>query len=385
MPFLIVGAGCFGLSTAMALLDHGVEPSEILVFDRSETLPAQDSASYDINKMVRSDYGDDLMYTQMAIDSMSIFRQWNDSSRLPLFHECGVLILTANEAIDSFEAKSRAHQCSTLELSETLHIGPLDIMKRSLPFGYFNSKGGWADSALTLQFMLDSIRYRGVQICGGVERIMEDGAVICSDGQIYSGTVIVACGAWSSKLLPELDPFIQARAQPIIHIRLEPESEAYRLFSSDCSCWMADIGRTGFYGFPLQTRTGQLKFANHGAGIIPPNCPSYRPDENLQDMPEYLLSKFKSFIATFFPSLKDARIEGTRFCWYTDTFDGDFIIDWVPGRSNVLVVTGGSGHGFKFTPIIGRIAVDVIFGKKLWPRFKWRPPMNGKREASRCL
>jgi sarcosine oxidase/L-pipecolate oxidase len=45
---LIVGAGCFGISTAYHLLQRGF--TDVTVLDRSKTLPAPDAASTDINK-----------------------------------------------------------------------------------------------------------------------------------------------------------------------------------------------------------------------------------------------------------------------------------------------------------------------------------------------
>ena len=42
------------------------------------------------------------------------------------------------------------------------------------------------------------------------------------------------------------------------------------------------------------------------------------------------------------------------------TENEDFIIDYLPDHSDIVVVGGFSGHGFKFTPIIGKIVSDMI-------------------------
>lgn len=47
-PVVIVGAGCFGLSTAYHLLKRGF--TNVTVLDRAEALPAKDAASTDMNK-----------------------------------------------------------------------------------------------------------------------------------------------------------------------------------------------------------------------------------------------------------------------------------------------------------------------------------------------
>jgi glycine/D-amino acid oxidase-like deaminating enzyme len=64
---LIVGGGAFGLSAAISLRKRGYE---VLLIDQSD-LPCENSSSYDINKMVRSDYGKDSFYTELAIKAIN--------------------------------------------------------------------------------------------------------------------------------------------------------------------------------------------------------------------------------------------------------------------------------------------------------------------------
>lgn len=72
---IIVGAGCFGVSTAVHLLqENGSSGSNytVTVIDASDTIPAPDAASTDINKIVRSSYSDSF-YTSLARAAM---REW---------------------------------------------------------------------------------------------------------------------------------------------------------------------------------------------------------------------------------------------------------------------------------------------------------------------
>ena len=66
-PILILGAGCFGLSTAYHLLQRGY--TNVSVIDRATELPAVDAASTDLNKVVRSAY-DDMMYARLAREAI---------------------------------------------------------------------------------------------------------------------------------------------------------------------------------------------------------------------------------------------------------------------------------------------------------------------------
>lgn len=56
------------------------------------------------------------------------------------------------------------------------------------------------------------------------------------------------------------------------------------------------------------------------------------------------------------------RTVSTRLCHYLDTTTGDFIAAPHPDveEGSLFVLTGDSGHGFKFLPLLGERMVDVV-------------------------
>ena len=58
-------------------------------------------------------------------------------------------------------------------------------------------------------------------------------------------------------------------------------------------------------------------------------------------------------------------------CTYDNTPDEDFIIDRLPGHDNTLLITGLSGHGFKFASVLGEIAAQ--FAQGITPQFDLTP------------
>jgi len=79
--------------------------------------------------------------------------------------------------------------------------------------------------------------------------------------------------------------------------------------------------------------------------------------------------------ADAFPDLIDAPIVFRRLCVYGDTRDEHFWIARHPARADVAVATGGSGHAFKFAPILGDLIADLIFEEgdpALAKKFRWR-------------
>lgn len=97
--------------------------------------------------------------------------------------------------------------------------------------------------------------------------------------------------------------------------------------------------------------------------------------ESTRKLPQQSAGVIRHFIEDFLPELLPCPVT-TRLCWYTDTFDNHFVIDFVPEFEGLMVATGGSGHGFKFLPNLGGFVVDRIEGRgedhpllKFW---KWR-------------
>ena len=131
--------------------------------------------------------------------------------------------------------------------------------------------------------------------------------------------------------------------------------------------WAADLSETGWYGFPA-TGEGIVKVSNHGPGVeVSPGDPRHTaPDAE---------AFCRAFLQTTFPGLAGAPLILSRTCLYCDAWDGNFYIDHVPDRPGLVVATGGSGHGFKFAPVLGEVIADVVERRPnpYSARFAWRP------------
>jgi glycine/D-amino acid oxidase-like deaminating enzyme len=211
-----------------------------------------------------------------------------------------------------------------------------------------------------------------------IERRGRVAGVRADDGsEVSADEVVVAAGAWTGKLLPELSGSIRATGHPVFHLRpSDPEPFAPERFP----VFTADVARTGYYGFPLN-REGVVKVVNHGPGTpIDPDAergPTRRDEEEL-----------RSFLDEAFPALLDAPIVFTRLCLYADTQDEDFWIARDPNRAGLTVAGGGSGHGLKFGPVLGALVADAVEGvaNEWLDKFRWRPELflDQGREAARC-
>jgi sarcosine oxidase / L-pipecolate oxidase len=73
-PVAIVGAGAWGLSTALHLTNAGY--TNITIFEQASTIPSRYSGAYDLNKIVRAEYEDEF-YTNLALVSLQAAKHEN--------------------------------------------------------------------------------------------------------------------------------------------------------------------------------------------------------------------------------------------------------------------------------------------------------------------
>lgn len=147
----------------------------------------------------------------------------------------------------------------------------------------------------------------------------------------------------------------------------------------------ADITRTAYYGFPLHPVHQVVKIGHHGDGLE-------LGDGADLTVPTALTDAMRDFLAESIPALAEAEIVYARLCPYCDTTDLNFWIAPDPERVGVTVAAGGSGHAFKFAPLLGQWIADAVEGREspLTARFRWRPeqhraPTSGQRfDAARC-
>ncbi|KAF8161269.1 FAD dependent oxidoreductase [Crassisporium funariophilum] len=373
---IIVGAGCFGVSTAHHLLRRGY--TDVTILDRSATLPAPDAASNDLNRIVRSSYSDRFYaeFAREAIRSWKDKKFWGDS-----YHESGVLVLGSSNSGETYVDQSYKNDIALgavvepLDSSDSIRsIFPPQVQTASFEqcTGYLNRDGGWANARQGLSIMLrEVVDLKGKVLPGkGVSKILRrDGrttGVQCVDGSVIkSALVIIATGSWTPSAFPELDlgRVCLATGQSIAMLQLsEQEAEVYR----DCPV-VLDFS-TGFYIFP-PNEGNVVKMAIHSAGYTyiddvkgtssTPHTVTSDPIRGLL-IPKPALQDLRTHLRDVFPDLARKPFIGTRLCWYNDSPDGDWVIGRYPSDGSLILATAGSGHAYKFLPVIGRLVADIV-------------------------
>jgi len=370
---VVVGAGVFGVGGALALKRRG---HDVVLVDPGP-VPHPRAASTDISKAVRMDYGADEVATVLMEDALGKWRELNATWPRPLFHETGVMFLSrAPMAPGSFEWESL--QVLTRRGHPIVRLTP-DVVQRRFPAwnaaqyvdGYFNPLGGYAESGEVVFQLAAHAKAAGVRMDDGspVREILTSSGrvtgVQTEIARVEADAVVIAAGAWTPKLVPRWGEHFRTVGQPLFHLKPEDPTDfmpdRFPVFGSD-------ISNTGYYGFPIG-RAGVVKIANHGAGIVMP-----------PDAPECVVTAaqrahLRAHLAMTLPKLARAPIVFTRLCLYCDSHDGQFWIAEDPECEGLFVAAGGSGHAFKFAPLLGDWVADAVesVDSEVLRRFRWRP------------
>ncbi|KAI0317136.1 FAD dependent oxidoreductase [Amylostereum chailletii] len=379
---VIVGAGCFGISAAYHLLKRGYP--DVTVIDRSKVLPAPDAASTDLNKVVRTSYPDEF-YTKLA---RAARESWKDTDRWGrAYHESGVLVTgsgNAPDVADSYQndLAAGARLIETKDPRSIRSTFPPDVPIGALDgfFGFLNQDGGWVAAAQAVASMTVEVEELGGKIVTGklvtqlVKKDSRVSGVRCADGtSIEAGLVILACGSWTASSFPELDLGERcfSTAQSLGFFQLTPEEgDRYRR----CPV-VIDEADSRFCFFP-PTDHNVVKVQLHGAaysryvsGLPGASQPISTPrtvtshGENGLRIPVDAAKLLRERLRMVYPELADKPFTSTRVCWYTDSPDSDWVVGRHPSYPGLALATAGSGHAFKFLPVIGSLVADAVEGK----------------------
>lgn len=215
----------------------------------------------------------------------------------------------------------------------------------------------------------------------GVKKVIIDhntnvvsGVRLFDSSELKADLTILAAGAWTASLI-DLRGICKATGQVICYMPISEAEEA----ALSKQPTILNLSH-GLFMIPPAKRL--LKVARHGHGYINPTTiphpESDDPDEKItvslpwtqvddptQQVPIEGQRDCRAFLTAIHPSLAipSRPFTKSKICWYTDTRDGDFLISYHPKYKGLFVATGGSGHGFKFAPVIGDAILECLEGR----------------------
>ena len=358
----VIGIGAMGSASLWQLAERGVS---VVGFEQFE--PGHDrGSSHGETRIYRTAYLEGPGYVPLARRAVELWRQLQDVTGVELLTENGALMLGLRDSsvITATMRSIRAHDLQHELLDEVQlrsrypghRIAPGEVAIHENDAGFVRPERAIRTAvarALDLGARLVTNK------CIDSIELGPDGVrVIAGDVVCEAHHAIVSVGSWLGTFLPELKlPLRVTRQLPGWYPVERPE-----LFTPDrFPVFLRDLGDRAdpsdviaadstFYGFPtLDGKT--IKVAVHREG------PLTEPDALDRTVTRDDLAEVRGYIQAFLNGVSSEPVR-TEVCMYTNTPDHDFLVGSPPGMHQITVLGGFSGHGFKFSPVMGEVAAD---------------------------
>lgn len=357
----IAGLGAMGAATAMASARRGLRA---IGFDRF-TPPHARGSSHGESRIIREAYFEDPAYVPIVQRAAALWRELEAASGERLLLTTGGLMIGRPESdvVAGAKASGDRHRLpyEVLDAGEVRArfpaLRPDDDM-----VAVWEPHAGvlFPEACVAAQLAAASRAGAEVRMSEPVVSWRPDGAgvvVETPDGAYRAARLVIAAGAWTPRLVPELVDELMVARQPLFWFEPRDHAAAFDPERLPVHIWEWTLGRY-FYGFPRMN--GLVKVAVHGEGE------ALDPDVLRRELVPDEAGPLRERLERYLPDAAGRLVIGL-VCLYTNTRDGHFLLDRHPGHPQVVVVSACSGHGFKFAPAIGEIAVALAMGEK--PRF----------------
>ncbi|KAK4158900.1 FAD dependent oxidoreductase [Cladorrhinum sp. PSN259] len=426
VTYLIIGSGVFGASTALHLAKSSSRPPKVILLDRDHySAPRRVAASWDWNKVIRCDYPSSPLHTRLALEAQQLWR--NDPLFSPYYHECGSFWASRSNFRDVVEQNLSVNgnldtgaKVYSVEEAKKLYGGVFEHGDYTGVEGILvNTNSGYAEAkevleatikeavSLGVEYLVgkaailefegasSDLRVTGVRLRDDLEVIKADKVVLCTGAytakllmdsdrtpgglEIYAGDRIMAVGVTEGlgALSPEAAERCRLDKLPI-GVNDNPGGKGFEVGSQP----LPKLNAFKYWGHTLFRNT--VKHPVSGLSI---SAPPVQTDYAQYDVPQRLKEDVDSASSAIYGPISEICLEQTlgeyRICWDGVTPTRDFIISPHSAVKSLFIATGGSFHGFKFLPIIGKYVVQMLSGeldvalKEKWAWDREMPMVNG--------
>jgi len=341
---VVIGGGAMGSSTAWWLARRG----------RSVVLAEQFAAghvrgsSHGEVRIFRFAYPD-VRYVRMAQEALPLWRELEDDAQLSLLEQSGCVDHGPQDALGPIAAALVEADAPHQLLTAAAATDRWPQFHFETPV-LFHADGGRVFADRTLAALQSRAATLGADVRfdspASLVATHEDAVEVHVAGDVIRARrVVVTAGAWVDRTVapatirPELPP-LTITQETVTHF---PAVDA-------ATRWPSFIHHDAGLRYGLPSLTEGIKVGGHHEGdVTDADHRTFRTDQlQVQQLVEY--------VGRWLPGLlPDPQFGAT--CLYTTTPDESFV---VTRRGPVVVGSACSGHGFKFTPLIGRMLADLV-------------------------
>ncbi len=350
---IVIGLGGMGSATLYQLAQRGKRVLGIEQFG----IAHDKGSSHGVTRIIRLAYHEHPSYVPLMRRAYELWRDLEAAADEQILHITGSLDAGPS---DSSNFAGSVLSCEEHDLPHEV-LTSAELTRRfpgyrlpSETMAVFQGEGGFLLPERCIALFVENARAMGADVRTG-ERTLDwqptaNGVRVRTErGEYEAETLVISAGAWASKLVPGLGAAAVPERQALAWIEtVRPE-----YFTPDnFPVFNLTVDEGKFYGFPEFGIPGfKLGKYHHLEENVDPDAIDREP--NAQD--EAVL---RDFTEKYFPDAAGAT-SSMKVCMFTNSPDEHFIIDRLPDSPQVVVAAGFSGHGFKFSSVVGEVLADL--------------------------
>lgn len=363
----VVGVGVTGAAAAWRLAQRG---ARVVALDRFAP-PHGFGSSHGRTRIIREAYFEGGAYIPLVRQAYDAWRALERESGRTLFRRTGGLTL-APEGRGIAAAARRAATSHDVEIEI---LSGAEVMRRFPAFRVRDDDVGvWEPSAGVLlvdrcmEALVGAAREAGAELAFGrvVESWSGEGEglrIRTRQGEtILAGRLVLAVGPWMARLLPGTHVPLDVE-RSVVHW-FEPAATTLDPLELPVFIEELEGGRL-WYGIPEE---GLLKAGYHHGGELTD------VDALRREVAGHEAQTVRQLLRSLLPAAAGA-CRASEVCPYTNTPDGDFLLDLHPRDPRVVIASACSGHGFKFGPVTGELVAELALegqSERVPASFRWR-------------
>jgi sarcosine oxidase len=352
---VVVGCGSMGSAVLFHLSTRGARVLGLEQFD----VPNDLGSSVGTNRIIRLAYAEDPRYVPLLRRAYIL---WHELERL-----AGETLLVQTGGIDAGAEHSAVVTGSNRSCAE--HDVPHEVLdaaalRRRFPgyrlapgmVGVYQPHGGFLMSERCVVAHINGALAGGAEVhgreCVTAWEAIENGARIrvrTTQAVYHAKALVLTAGPWIAAVVPELRRF--ARPERQVMLWTQPIVPAH-FHVTNCPVFNLEADEGRYYGLPAYSVPG-FKIGKY----------HHRREEVRADTVDRLCypedeAAIREGIRRYFPDA-DGPTLAMKVCMFTNSPDEHFIIDRHPQARSAVVAAGFSGHGFKFSSVVGEILADL--------------------------
>jgi sarcosine oxidase len=351
---VVVGLGAHGSAAARALAERGARVIGLERFGRAHDLGSSGGRT----RIIRVAYFEHPSYVPLVLEAWQAWADIETATGRKILEPTGGLYAGPpdSQVFQGSLRTSRQHGLPHVVLTAP------DLRRRFPQFriddetsGLYEERAGLLRTVPAIEAQLSLAERAGADLRFGTPVIAWEATpsgvtVHTAEETITSSGLVLTAGAWTDQVLHGLDLGLWVERVPVFWF--EPPGGPGPVSAGRLPVWIFETATDGaFYGFPYEPEAG-LKVARHHSGVL------VDPDTVDRTATRADEARVRDFVRLRLP-VADGPVRGSSVCLYTNTPDEHFVIDRHPDAPNVVFASACSGHGFKFSPVIGAVLADL--------------------------